>query len=467
MLATASGMRWNAGMSKPAKRTRITASKTAAGNITIRAINREKNGSVWVTHLVQGWQENGKWMRKQFSDRSKAERFAALKRVEMENKGRAQQMILSTLTQEQHDRAADAFTRLGTTYTLPEVVDFFLKHHRPPEFTIRMKDALKIYIDDKERDGVRDRTILAIKSVLNQVIAKMDDPWIHEVTAANVESYLRGLRAKNGTDKATLKTWNNYRNDLSGFFGWCAATDAGTNRPFTFENPVDGVRKFSARQVREGQDARPETTSPADVLRIFSSLMRWRDGAMVRYYAYLYFAGIRPEELTRIAGLRQDVLDKREGLSPDQIKRLASRESELVNLNTRTITIPANISKTRHERQIKISDNLAAWLNATAGKPIIPVNFDRLAKITRKHYGLEHDEPRHSFISYHVAAYRSIGDAALQAGNSESIVKRHYLNTHTQDEGGEFFRTVPDPKRRRAVLSPKSKTKPVRHLKVV
>ena len=31
--------------------------------VTIRTITREKNGSVWITHLVQGWQENGKWMR--------------------------------------------------------------------------------------------------------------------------------------------------------------------------------------------------------------------------------------------------------------------------------------------------------------------------------------------------------------------------------------------------------------------
>ena len=34
-------------------------------------------------------------------------------------------------------------------------------------------------------------------------------------------------------------------------------------------------------------------------------------------------------------------------------------------------------------------------------------------------------EARHSFISYHVALHRSIGDAALQAGDSEGIVKRH------------------------------------------
>jgi hypothetical protein len=161
------------------------------------------------------------------------------------------------------------------------------------------------------------------------------------------------------------------------------------------------------------------------------------------------------------------VLAKREGLTPEEIKRLASREGELVNLKTRTITIPANVSKTRHERQIRISDNLAAWLKATEGKPIIPANFDRLAKITRKHYGLEHDEPRHSFISYHVAAHRSVGDAALQAGNSESIVKRHYLNTHPREEGEIFWRIVPDPKRRRAMLAPVPKKSAKPHLRAV
>jgi hypothetical protein len=158
---------------------------------------------------------------------------------------------------------------------------------------------------------------------------------------------------------------------------------------------------------------------------MFSVLMRWRGGVLVRPLALLYCAGIRSNEL----------------------KRMAGRERELVNLKTRTITIPANVSKTRHERQIAISDNLAAWLAAFLGDLIPPTNFEALNKKVRKLFDLSHDEARHSFISYHVALHRSIGDAALQAGNSESIVKRHYLNTHTQDEGSAFFCTVPDPRR--------------------
>ena len=84
----------------------------------------------------------------------------------------------------------------------------------------------------------------------------------------------------------------------------------------------------------------------------------------------------------------------------------------------------------------------------------------------RRHFGLSHDEARHSFISYHVAMHRSIGDAALQAGNSESIIKRHYLNLHPREEGTEFFGVVPDMARRRAVLA-KPNEHPTKHLKAV
>jgi len=438
VLAKALEMQLDACMSKPVKRTRTVARKTAVSEITVRPFV-DKEG--YAAFLVQGWKEDGKWKRKQFKERADAERFAALKRVQRENQGRAQRMILSALTDEQAEEALRAFDKLGGTYSLTEAVSYFLRNHRPPEFTIRIRDAVKLYLDEKERDGLRPRSVKAIESVLGQFATATDDPWTHEATPDTIRRFLSGLRAKNGTDKATSKTWNNYRNDLGGFFAWCSSVDASTNRPFIFENPVSSVRKFSARQVREEQEARPATTETKMVLRQFSVLSRWRGGIMVYPFALLYFAGIRPEEL----------------------KRMKGREKELINLKTGTITIPANVSKTRHERQIAISHNLTAWLKAFPGEAY-PTNADRLAKMVRKHFKLSHDEARHSFISYHVALNRSIGDAALQAGNSEAIVKRHYLNTHSREEGDEFFRIVPG--KRRAVLSTPKKEQPT-HLRAV
>jgi hypothetical protein len=431
-------------MSKKPKRTRITAPKTAAVKISIRQITRDKNDSVWMTYLVQGWKENGKWQRRQFKDEAEAQSFAALKQVEQENKGRAQRMILSVLTQEQHDAAVSAIDRLGDPYALSDAVEFFLKHHRPPEFTIRLRAAMKLYIDDKERDGLRPRTLQAIKASIERFIKATDDPWTHEVTRQQVEGYLRGLCSVDGQKKASKKFWNNTLNELRGFFAWSAIADKVTNRPFTFENPAASVRAYDARQVREEQNARPITTDLVTVQRMFSALFRWRGGVVVRYYALAYFAGIRPAEIQRMTG----------------------REAELINLKTRTITIPANISKTRHERHVTISDNLAAWLVAFP-PPVTRANFGRMLTEVKKHFGLSHDEARHSFISYHVALHRSLGDAALQAGNSESIIRRHYLNLHPREEGVQFFRIVPDPKRRRAVLAPEPKASATPHLKAI
>ena len=51
---------------------------------------------------------------------------------------------------------------------------------------------------------------------------------------------------------------------------------------------------------------------------------------------------------------------------------------------------------------------------------------------------------RHSYISFFVAKFRSIGEAALQAGNSESIIRKHYLDLKTTDEAERFFGILPE-----------------------
>lgn len=416
-------------VSRTKKRTRTTAQKAAPVNLTIKEHHEVKAGRGYSSFMVQGWKDNGKWQRKKFKLRKDAERFVALKTVELENQGRSQRMVLSPLSDEQIQEAVDAFDSLGKTYSLKDAVQFFLENHRPPEFTISLSEGLKLYLDYRERDGVRQRTIKQSASVLKMFIEEVGDCFVHEVTHQKVEGFLRGLRAKDGASPAKRKTWNNYRNDLNHFFGWCSTADLGTQRPWTFTNPAENVRVYSAKQVAE-QREEIATTFPDDLKDFFSVLMRWRGGVMVKPFVLAYFAGIRPD---------------------GELKRLAPRAAELINLKTGFITIPANVSKTKEARQIHITENLAAWLKAYSDSPVIPKNWDRLVKQVRSHFGLSHDEARHSFISYHVALNRSVGDAALQAGNSEAIVKKHYLNLHPQSEGAAYFAIVPDTATRRAI----------------
>lgn len=57
---------------------------------------------------------------------------------------------------------------------------------------------------------------------------------------------------------------------------------------------------------------------------------------------------------------------------------------------------------------------------------------------------LAHDVMRHTYISMTVGAFRSIGDAALQAGNSESVIRKHYLDLKSVEEADQFWKIVPE-----------------------
>jgi hypothetical protein len=239
---------------------------------------------------------------------------------------------------------------------------------------------------------------------------------IHECNADTVEQFLRSLRAKNGVDSASPKTWNNYRADLSTFFSW----SRDPRRRWILENPCESVIKIKLNGTGE-----PDCLSVWKAARLMRDAETLHEGKLARYFALALFAGIRPGpegELYKLA---------------DHTKR-----DRLIDLKRGIITIPPEVSKTRKKRQIVIRPALHAWLEAT-GPEIIPTNADRLLKRMRKRHGLTHDVLRHSFISFHVAAFRSVGDAALEAGNTEGVVKAHYLNAATVAQGNAFWRISP------------------------
>jgi hypothetical protein len=78
--------------------------------------------------------------------------------------------------------------------------------------------------------------------------------------------------------------------------------------------------------------------------------------------------------------------------------------------------------------------------------PIIPVNLQHLREKAVEKFDLTHDVMRHTFISMFVAKFRSIGEAALQAGNSESIIRKHYLDLKDPADADLFFGIMPERK---------------------
>lgn len=412
-------------MSRTPKRTKTTPKRKPSGNLTIREYTETRNGVDYTSFMVQGWKEDGKWKRRKFKSRELALGFISRKQAELLNVKNSMHTIQTPLTPDQVEESAQAIKALGDTYTLSQAIEFFLKHNRPPEFTITILDGLKVYLDEKEHNGTRETTRKRTQGILRGFASFADNPEVHTVTEEQVKTYLATLRTGDGLSPAKRKTFNNHRNELASFFLWAGKTDLGTNRPWTFNHPLEHIPAHSNSRVAE---QRPDisTTPPETLKTLFTHLMGYKGGKLVKWYALAYFSGIRPSS------------------DQGELSKLAERENELINLTTGTITIPASIAKTKHDRQIIMPENLIQWLKAYAGMPIMPANFKNDSGAIRKLFALQQDETRHSFISYHVALHRSLGDVALQAGNSETMIRRHYLNLHTKEEGGQFFSIVPD-----------------------
>ena len=393
-----------------------------------------KRGVEYFCYIVRGWKVDGKWQRKQFTDQAKAEAYARSVNINLRNEGQQRMLIHTSMSEAQVNQAEKAYRTLGETYSMDEVVDFFLKHNRPPEFTISILDGMKFYVDEKEREGVRNTTLKKTKMILKAFANATDNQLVHRVTEADITSYLSLLRAKDGISPAKKKTFNNHRNELSSFFKWAGKTDLPTNRPWTFNNPTDNIPAFSNKRVAE---QRPDiaTTSPETTRELLSYVMTYKGGKLAKWFALAYFTGIRPST------------------DEGELVKLSRREDELINMTTGRIMLPANMTKTKDSRQVTISENLRLWLEAYEGMPIAPANLKNDYAHVRKKFNLQSDETRHSFISYHVALNRSIGGTALEAGNTEKIIRKYYLNHHSQEEGAEFFSIVPDTETGEAAFS--------------
>lgn len=405
-------------MATQRKRSPLKPKRKTATGLTIREIKAVKNGVEYTAFQVQGWSENGKRQRRQFPTEEKARLFFSEKQLAILNNVPLH-TVATRLTPEQIAQAESAFSRLAGRATLDEAISHYLDKAAPPEKAVELRPAIREFLIAKERQGLRPQSRRQLESTLSRFSTHAEGKGVnhvHDCDAATVENFLRSLRAKGGVERATPKTWNNYRADLSTFFSWC--TDS--RRRWILANPCKDVTKIKL----DGTGV-PDCLSVWKAARLMRDAETSHDGKLARYFALALFAGIRPGpegELYKLAA------------HPDR--------DRLIDLSRGIITIPPEVSKTRQKRQIKIRPALRTWLEAT-GPEILPTNADRLLKKMRKRHALTHDILRHSFISFHVGAFRSVGDVALEAGNSEAVIKAHYLNMVTREQGNAFWRISP------------------------
>jgi integrase len=375
---------------------------------TIRRFNNRNGATSW---RVIGY-IHGERIRRNFKTREEAAaEKAALetKRVQIASGHRA---LLSSLTDEQAREAEAAFLRLrDKPHSLSFYVDFALANYQEPEQRRKSTAAIADYVAAKESEYAQDQIsrphMERIRSETKRFLKHFGEVSLDEITPPRVVSYLESTCRG-------LKTWNNRRGVVSNFFrfafyrGWIA------------ENPLARIPQHRVRRKR----GMATTLTVKQARDLMTFLEGYQSGKFVPYYALCLFAGIRP------------------GVPNGEIKKL---KPDAVNLETGIIHISSEVSKTREPRRVNIQPNLAAWLRAYPLNkfPIVVGNFQKKRAKFSKQFGLSHDVMRHTFISMFVAKFRSIGEAAIQAGNSEAIIRRHYLDLKSNEEAEGFWSILP------------------------
>ena len=373
-------------------------------------ISEFTNPSGEVVFRVSGWLDS-KRVRKNFSTRAEAEAERQVLEVQCLQGETGIRTAVTRLVEDQLHEAEAVFRRLdGRPHSLSFYVEFALANYRETVtrklLTEAVTEFLVIKDHELEQDLLSEPYLTRVKRDLKRLQKHFPGATVAELTGARLLGYFEARRAAH-------KTFNNRRGVVSAFLKFALQRD------WIADNPL---AKIPARRLRRRRGC--ATTFTAAQAAGLMACVEEQYPTAVPFFALCLFGGIRP------------------CLRTGEILRL---QPVHVKLDANLIHIDGEVSKVREPRNITIQPNLAAWLRAypLAQYPIIPANLQHIREKVAERFPLAHDIMRHTFISMFVAKFRSLGEAALQAGNSESIIRGHYLELKSAAEAEQFFGILP------------------------
>ncbi|MDP3069834.1 MAG: hypothetical protein Q8N18_06065 [Opitutaceae bacterium] len=388
-----------------------------AAGFRIRAIHAKEHGCKYRTFQIVGYL-HGERVRRRFKSRDEALGEKNRLEVAAANADGALKPVSTRLNTAQVAEAEAVFARLGGR-SLSTAVEWFLANYRPPAVEMGVEAAAEAFLANRS-GNISAAVAVDYGKVLALLCRTFAGRAMHTIETAEIEA----MMATRGQAK---KSWNNLRTYLHAIFEFCAHD----RRRWVTRNPVKAIHQH---EIARGL---PQILTAAQVAELFGFLescagperCKHHPGYLVPYFALATFAGIRPSVDSGELRKLHELADK----------------SRVIDEQIGVIRITPELAKTNSLRQITIQPNLAAWLRRySIGEfPIMVENMpDHVARVRRR-FHLSNDVLRHTFVSMHVAKWRSLGDTALQAGNSEGIIKKHYLNLVTDSEADLFWRISP------------------------
>ncbi len=284
--------------------------------------------------------------------------------------------------------------------TIHAVMDFWkLNHTGITQKTV--SDAVMELIDHKRQMG---RSQIYVEE-LEWMLKKFEDSCRCNVSAVSSGAISQWLASQNGGPKFK----RHLKGALSVLFTYCR--QKGYVR-----------RDWAELDMVELPSVKAPDTSIFTASEVKSILSHSFEHA-VPATAILAFAGLRPAEIERLTW---------------------------ADVGGQYISVAATIAKTASRRTIPIQPNLAAWLAPyRPGKGRVWQRshswLNQAMRKAAKRAGVKwhRNALRHSFCSYRLAITNDASRVALEAGNSPSMIFRHYSALVTPEAAADWFDVCP------------------------
>ncbi len=224
------------------------------------------------------------------------------------------------------------------------------------------------------------------------------------------------------------KTRRDCRGSFIGFWRWCVLQSL---------YPKDQVTPAECMPPVKAEKLNRRILTLDEFLALAGAIQPKYRGAIVLQA----FCGMRPEETAP---------PTKEGTKKKSKRGIRAEE---IDWKDNCIRIPAEVAKTGFPRITPVLPAAKAWLewagvHSGSNGPVCYTNLVedgetlRLGKEVFK-TGWPKDALRHSYGSYRNAIVRSLPQVAEEMGTSETMLKRHYLNPRSKEEGEAWFALRP------------------------
>jgi|GEM_PF-2210369 len=366
------------------------------------------------THLAK-WQERGepKKMRNRDLDALKAEVRKIAKGIDSGT------LDFSTLTPAQRAACEEVIARGITVDQLTS-----LRTLKQTSTAAAVKEFLESK-SDASTDHQR-----TLRTHLGQFCRDHGKRPLSTIDAGEIDKWLR-------KSSKTLRTQKNKRGSIVSLWRWARDKD------YLHQDTRTAAERSDAPSLRRQKRTKSiDTWTPAELQAILKTCPE----EYVPWVVISAFAGVRTLELF---ANEKDPANQKDILQWEHID-LAGPEPRIL--------VPAAVSKTAEKRSIPICPTLLQWLKKI-GKDSgtvadSPCPWRKLKRWGSKSaidfiaeaagVGFKKNAFRHGFGTYRVIQAGAVGPVALEMGNSERMVKSHYLDTgRTKAESQEWFALTP------------------------